>query len=317
MACGSFTAMESQSIHLWIEEENLGPFTVEEVQDIIDDGRADASTPYWVEGMDDWESLSELEYSPFTLPIAPPASAEGLAATEEEIPTAPPIAAPAPPPVAPPLPTPTMPVAAPAPPLETITNQGHLRAMEMQRQAKRKSTGGTMALFGWVALVFAVIFVAFHGSPLFLLIGGVAALASLVLGIVACVFSRVGAGVTLIVMAVLLPIGTVAGLRHYNISPFGAYVQQRSSANESVDFLDANFTRASGQMTVSGRLRNKTDKPLKGLEVVVEWRDGAGTPIAENIDAIEPLAPGAEADFEIRVVDDERVVKYAPYVRFR
>ncbi|CAN5466272.1 hypothetical protein BH23VER1_BH23VER1_32400 [soil metagenome] len=302
--------MDPRRFYLLIDDAQLGPFTAEEVQDEVDDGRADAGTYFWEEGMADWIPLAAFEGADLVLPE--PTSDEMPLPTEAPEETA---YAPAVPFVAP---APAVPLAKPAALFRPGPPAGSGRALglALRQQEARRSTGGALLLIGWLFVLCGLIFATFHRSPLFLLLLGPAALMALAFGIMACLYRRPAGGTVLIVVTIILLPGTLLTLRHFNLSPFGVPGRARLTAAQSVEFIDPSFLRADGKMEVRGKLRNITNQPITNLEVVVEWRNHVGQPVAQNVDPIEPLAPGEVGDFEIVVVDDERVAKYSPYVRF-
>lgn len=280
--------------HLSVAGETLGPCTIEEVREHIESGRADGATPYWEEGMEDWAPLVEL------IPeLAGPA------------------AAPAGVPVARPVPAVPLAGQVPAEPRLTVMTAQAQFAL----RAKRDRVGWRAAVIGWLLVFAALVAALFHGSPLAIGIGLLAVVAAALAAFVVLANRKVLGGLVLLASAAVLPYLVFAYAKRNNMTPFGMTFGREAATvdRQSFDFLDATFTRGNGEMTLAGRLHNRSGRPLGNLQVTVEWLDGGGVLLGKSSTVVNggaEVQPDQAVPFTVTAKDDPAVNKYKSYVEF-
>lgn len=289
-----------EQIILSIDGEDLGPFSLDEVRALVEEGSATAQTLFWQEGMPGWEPLVHL------LPE--------LAVNQQRMPAAPA----APPPALVVRATPASAVASAAPPPEVAAARA--TAAYFRESALKQKAGGRALVLGWFFALIAIILALLAALPLFHLLLWLAAAATLIFAMVAMIRGRVAGGVLLILAVVLVPFSVSWIVRGRGLV-FGplARVVEPGYQQERIEFLDAQLERIDEVMRLSGSVRNAGQVELPNVQVVVQWKDEAGALLGTDSALVaggRALQPGETAPFEVVAKNDPRMKKYTTIARF-
>ena len=88
--------------------------------------------------------------------------------------------------------------------------------------------------------------------------------------------------------------------------------KRKSPPPPAIAIVEIVARRSERLLTIDGRLRNLADRPLQGLELVLEFETTDGKVITRQRGAVEPdpLEPGEEAEFRWQMRDHARAVSF-------
>ncbi len=91
-----------------------------------------------------------------------------------------------------------------------------------------------------------------------------------------------------------------------------AAAQKRKPAPPAVQILEVAAHRSERLITIDGKVRNVGGRPLKGLELILDFMTSEGQVITRQRGAIEAewLDPGEEAEFRWQMRDHARAVSF-------
>ena len=79
-----------------------------------------------------------------------------------------------------------------------------------------------------------------------------------------------------------------------------------------VEIVESAAHRTDGQITIDGKVRNSSEKPIKGLILLFDFMAPGKAVVTTQRGGIEEevLAPGKEATFRVALTDPVRAVEY-------
>lgn len=285
--------MRMRWFFLLLDEEKIGPLSLEELVEHVEQRRADADTSYWEEGLEEWEPLGNLM----------PELREQEVVEEAYVPRA-----------APALAAPALGAQAVAPSLAAGAAAQQIRLI-----AHREGVGGRFVFIAWLLTFTAIVMMVFQGGWWgFLVLGVLCAVVAVVMGVAGVTMRRFAGGVLAIFAAVLLPLGTYFYVKGNNLTAFGWTADGQQKV--SVTFSEEKYIVDKGKVTYSGIVTNQLSVPITEVAVQVELTNGEGKVVNTGstlVVANGKLDPGASARVDLEVVGDATVQNRKRKVTFK
>ena len=176
---------------------------------------------------------------------------------------------------------------------------------------------------GWSCFSIGVaIMLLIHTSILF---SGPFFLAAFVLSIVGITQNRIGSGVVLLILSLIVPpaifIGTIALSYESSITEIETKrlreENEKKAALRSISFEDVNGELGRSYMEIEGKVRNNGNRKVDYVKVGVEWLDKNGKVVDTDWTyavSSEGLRPGGAKSFRVSTRLDKRAERFRYYI---